>query len=106
MLLSLPKPSGSIASVGWNVAPAPYSTDPAQRWKMVYWDRPDPSMSPGICLAASADGLEWEPLFGRPIITNANDAMSMIDANVESRLATTAVAPSGVTAMPPAHSGA
>jgi hypothetical protein len=54
--------------------------DPAQRWKMVYWDRPDPATSPGICLAASADGLAWKPLFPRPIITNANDAMAMIDA--------------------------
>ena len=55
-------------------------SDPAQRWKMVYWDRPAPSMPPGICLAVSTDGLEWEPLLERPIITNANDAMSMIDA--------------------------
>jgi hypothetical protein len=55
-------------------------TNPAQRWKMVYWDRPDPSMPAGICLAASADGLEWKPSLERPIITNANDAMSMIDA--------------------------
>ena len=55
-------------------------SNPAQRWKMVYWDRPNPSMPPGISLAVSADGLEWEPLLKRPIITNANDAMSMIDA--------------------------
>ncbi len=55
-------------------------TDPEQRWKMVYWDRPDPSLPAGICLAASADGLDWTPLHRRPIITNANDAMSLIDA--------------------------
>lgn len=53
-------------------------SDPAHRWKMVYWDRPDPSMPAGICLAASADGLDWKPLHRRPVITNANDAMSMI----------------------------
>jgi len=55
-------------------------TNPAQRWKMAYWDRPNPSMPPGISLAVSADGLEWEPPLKRPIITNANAAMSMIDA--------------------------
>ncbi len=54
--------------------------NPEQRWKMVYWERPDPSMPPGICLAASPDGLDWKPLSNRPIITNANDAMSMINA--------------------------
>jgi len=51
----------------------------AHRWKMVYWDRPDPSMPAGICLAVSSDGRDWKPLFQRPIITGANDAMSMID---------------------------
>lgn len=53
---------------------------PAQRWKMVYWDRPDPSMPAGICLAVSADGQDWKSLSPRPIITGANDAMSLIDA--------------------------
>ena len=55
-------------------------SDPTQRWKMVYWDRPDESGPAGICLAVSVDGIRWNPLFQRPIITNANDAMSMIDA--------------------------
>jgi hypothetical protein len=54
--------------------------DAEQRWKMVYWERPDPSMPPGICLAVSADAKEWKPLFDRPIITSSNDAMSMVDA--------------------------
>ncbi len=56
------------------------ANNPAQRWKMVYWDRPDTSLPAGICLAASADGRDWKPLHQRPIITNANDAMSLIDA--------------------------
>lgn len=55
-------------------------TDPARRWKMAYWDRPDPSIPSGICLAVSGDGRRWQQLLGRPIITNANDAMSMIDS--------------------------
>jgi len=52
--------------------------DPQQRWKMIYWDRPDPAMDSGICLATSADGIRWQPLYQRPIITGANDAASMI----------------------------
>jgi len=55
-------------------------TDSATRWKMVYWDRPDPTMSPGICLATSSDGLKWHRVHPRPVITNANDAMSLIAA--------------------------
>lgn len=54
--------------------------DPAMRWKMVYWDRPDPASSPGICLATSPDGLKWRPVHARPVITNANDAMSLLAA--------------------------
>ena len=57
-----------------------HTSIPAQRWKMVYWDRPDLSLPAGICLAASANGQDWKPLHKRPIITSANDAMSMIDA--------------------------
>ncbi|MBN1943355.1 MAG: hypothetical protein JW849_08690 [Phycisphaerae bacterium] len=56
----------------------PQETDPARRWKMVYWDRPDESMKAGICLAQSADGLDWQPVHTRPVIINHNDAMSMI----------------------------
>jgi len=58
----------------------PADPDPAQRWKMTYWDRPAPDHPPGICLAASADGLTWRPGRDRPIITNANDAMSLVAA--------------------------
>ncbi|MCC6415268.1 MAG: hypothetical protein IT582_05115 [Opitutaceae bacterium] len=50
--------------------------DTTRRWKMIYWDRPDPTSPPGICLAVSANGLKWRPLHARPVITNANDAMS------------------------------
>lgn len=57
--------------------------NPDLRWKVVYWDRPDPSMPAGICLAASGDGTSWTSLHQRPIITNANDAMSMIDSYAE-----------------------
>jgi hypothetical protein len=60
-------------------------SNPARRWKMLYWDCPDPSMPPGICLAVSPDGRDWKPLLSRPIITNMNDAMSMIDADPNPR---------------------
>ncbi|MBN1553683.1 MAG: hypothetical protein JXA11_02975 [Phycisphaerae bacterium] len=55
-------------------------SDPGRRWKMLYWDRPDPDMPAGMCLAVSADGLHWNPLLPRPVITGFNDAMSMIQA--------------------------
>lgn len=54
--------------------------DPSRRWKMIYWDRPDPESPPGICLATSPDGLQWHRVHPRPVITNANDAMSFIAA--------------------------
>jgi len=57
--------------------------DPAQRWKMVYWDRPDPRLPSGICLATSPDGRDWRPCHDFPIITNMNDAMSMIEGRME-----------------------
>lgn len=47
-------------------------------WKMLYWERLSADTPAGICLAVSADGLSWQPLHERPIVTNANDAMSMI----------------------------
>ncbi len=59
----------------------PEENDPMQQWKMVYWDRPTATAPPGICLATSPDGIRWTPLSDHPIITNANDAMSMIDAH-------------------------
>lgn len=58
----------------------PRAPDPAHRWKMVYWDRPSAAARPGICRAMSPDGYRWTPLDGeRPLITGANDAMSLID---------------------------
>lgn len=50
------------------------------RWKMAYWERPTANSAAGICLAISPDGLSWRSLHERPIITNANDAMSMVTA--------------------------
>lgn len=55
------------------------SEDPEETmpWKMTYWDRPDLTLPPGICLAQSRDGLHWERCGTQPIITGANDAMSL-----------------------------
>lgn len=57
--------------------------DPAYSYKMVYWDRPDSSLYPGICLAVSSDGIKWNSLSNSPIIINANDAMTLIENNAE-----------------------
>jgi hypothetical protein len=57
---------------------------PAWRWKMVYWERLAADTPAGICLAVSPDGLSWQPLHERPIVTNANDAMSMVAARAVS----------------------
>jgi hypothetical protein len=54
------------------------TSDPAQRWKMIYWDRPEASSPPGICRASSPDGVTWFAHDVRPFITNANDAMSLV----------------------------
>lgn len=54
--------------------------NPEWRWKMVYWERLSAVVPAGICLATSADGLTWKALHDRPMITNANDAMSMLRA--------------------------
>ncbi len=56
----------------------PEETNPAWRWKMVLWERPIAETPAGICLAVSEDGLRWSHLHQRPIITGANDAMSII----------------------------
>lgn len=53
--------------------------DAAQRWKMIYWDRPDLKLPSGICLATSPDGIKWNRLHSHPVITGANDAASLID---------------------------
>lgn len=52
----------------------------SRRWKMIFWDRRTTGTPPGICLAVSKDGFAWQPVGRRPIITNANDAMSFIAA--------------------------
>jgi len=52
--------------------------DAGKRWKMVYWERLSAEVRPGICTATSLDGLRWTPRVGRPAITNANDAMSVM----------------------------
>lgn len=51
----------------------------ALRWKMLHWDCPDPKLEPGICLATSPDGIQWNRLHDHPVITGANDAASLID---------------------------
>jgi hypothetical protein len=55
-------------------------TDESRRWKMASWDKPKAEGKSGICLAVSPDGLEWSRLGDEPIISNHNDAMSMIAA--------------------------
>jgi hypothetical protein len=55
-------------------------TDESRRWKMACWDKRKAEGKIGICLAVSPDGLEWSRLGDEPIITNHNDAMSMIAA--------------------------
>ncbi len=61
-------------------------TDASQRWKMIYWDRLDPANASGICLATSPDGIQWNRLHERPVITGANDAASMIDMYPETKM--------------------
>ncbi len=59
----------------------PAEEDPGFRWKMIYWDRIDPSLPAGICLAQSPDGLHWIPCRDTPIVTGANDAQSAVLEN-------------------------
>lgn len=61
----------------------PNDPDPNMRWKMLYWDRPNPELTAGLCLATSADGLTWKACYDRPIITGANDAASMVSGRPE-----------------------
>ncbi|MCF7687685.1 MAG: hypothetical protein K9M98_11865 [Cephaloticoccus sp.] len=56
-----------------------HEPESGKRWKMIYWDCPDPAIQSGICLATSPDGVQWDRLHTRPVITGANDAASMID---------------------------
>ena len=54
----------------------PNESNPAWRWKLLFWGRRDPDLPPGFHFAGSADGLAWSPVLERPVITNANDAGS------------------------------
>ena len=56
-----------------------HETDAERRWKLIYWDSVDPTIQSGIGLATSPDGVKWNRLHSRPVITGANDAASMID---------------------------
>ncbi len=56
-------------------------TDELAPWKMIYWERPSEDAPVGICLASSADGLEWQPMSDRPLIDSANDAASFTCAH-------------------------
>lgn len=55
--------------------------DESVRWKMVLWDRPEKSSRPGLCLAGSKDGYEWNRLYEYPVMTNQNDGSCLIAAN-------------------------
>ena len=69
----------------------PAEKDPGFRWKMIYWDRIDPRLPPGICLARSPDGIHWTPCRDTPIVTGANDAQSAVLENPQpSRVCTPA----------------
>lgn len=59
----------------------PREPDARLHWKMIYWDRPDPRLPAGICLAASPDGIHWQPCHDHPVIINANDAGSVALVN-------------------------
>lgn len=59
----------------------PAEKDPEFRWKMIYWDRINPGLPPGICLARSPDGIHWTPCRDAPIVTGANDAQSAVLEN-------------------------
>jgi len=49
-------------------------SNPAWRWKLLFWGRRDLALPPGFHFAGSTDGLTWTPVLERPVITNANDA--------------------------------
>ena len=54
--------------------------DDAQRYKMVYWDRPAHTSPPGFCFAVSKDGLKWRKMNAYPAITAGNDGCCLITA--------------------------
>jgi hypothetical protein len=62
----------------------PSDEDEKMRWKCSYWGRPSPAHYDGMCLAASPDGLRFRDIHGRPIATNQNDGMCLIDVRAPS----------------------
>ena len=64
--------------VPFSVLYDPWETEMGDRWKMIYWDRPDRDDPTGICLAVSPDGLHWRSTSRNPIITASNDAASLL----------------------------
>jgi hypothetical protein len=50
-------------------------------WQLLLWDRRNPAVRAGYYLATSPDGFVWQTVTPFPIITNANDATTMIDVN-------------------------
>ena len=57
----------------------PADEDESMRWKCSYWGKPAPKEYDGTCLAASPDGYGFRDIHGRPISTNQNDGMCLID---------------------------
>ena len=54
---------------------------PEERWKLLYWGRRNPAARTGYYIATSPDGYAWSTITPYPVITNANDATTMIDVN-------------------------
>lgn len=59
-----------------SIAYDPTESNPAWRWKLLFWGRRDAELPPGFHFAGSPDGLTWSPVLERPVLTNANDAGS------------------------------
>lgn len=59
----------------------PEEANPDWRWKMLFWERLNPDLQPGMCLAGSPDGYSWKPMLNRQVITSLNDAGSMALVN-------------------------
>ncbi len=59
--------------------------NPAERWQLLYWGRRNPASRAGYYLATSPDGYTWQTVTPYPVITNANDATTLIDVNPAAR---------------------
>lgn len=55
--------------------------NPVERWKLLYWGRRNPAVRAGYYLATSPDGYTWQTTTAYPVITNANDATTLIEVN-------------------------